>query len=112
LATALRHRFAHGRHFGAWRVADGQRRWWQIIAIAPAVPFLLVLRSGSRVLTSPRDRWPFLSVLPIVFSIAAAWAAGEAVGAVAGAGLPDARASNGARDNGCEAAPTHAAAVR
>jgi len=88
LRQALRHRFAHGRHFGAWRVADGQRRWWQIGAVAPAVPVLLLIRAGLRVVGSPADRWAFVTTMPIFLTVATAWALGEVVGAMSGAQLP------------------------
>lgn len=84
---ALRHRFAHGRHFGAWRVSTGQRSWWQIGLAAPVVPFLLALRAAGRVMSANARRWPFASALPVFLVIASAWAAGEAFGAVRGAGL-------------------------
>jgi hypothetical protein len=85
---AMRHRFAHGRHFGAWRVEEGLRRPWQVVAAAPLVPWLLGLRAASRVLVFPRHRWPLLTGAPVLLALAAAWAAGEAVGAVRGARLP------------------------
>jgi hypothetical protein len=87
-AHAMRHRFAHGRHFGAWRVEEGLRRPWQIVAAAPLVPWLLGLRAASRVFGFPRHRWPLLNGAPVLLALAAAWAAGEAVGAVRGARLP------------------------
>ena len=86
LRQALRHRFAHGRHFGAWRVADGQRRWWQIGAAA--VPLLLMIRAGLRVVGSPVDRWAFVTTIPIFLTVATAWALGEVVGAMSGPRLP------------------------
>lgn len=88
LRHAIRHRFAHGRHFGAWRVSTGQRAWWQIGLAAPAVPFLLALRASGRVMSSAGRRWHFVSAMPVFLVIASAWAAGEAFGAVRGAGLP------------------------
>lgn len=87
LGHAIRHRFAHGRHFGAWRVSAGQRCWWQIGLAAPVVPFLLALRAAGRVMRSTARRWHFVSALPMFLVIASAWAAGEAFGAVRGAGL-------------------------
>ncbi|MBK5298315.1 MAG: hypothetical protein JJE40_14250 [Vicinamibacteria bacterium] len=87
LRDAIRHRFAHGRHFGAWRVSEGQRSWWQIGLAAPVVPFLLALRAAGRVVNSTARRWHFVSALPAFLVIASAWAAGEAFGAVRGAGL-------------------------
>lgn len=82
LQTIARHRFAHGRHFGAGRVRGGVRRPWQIIAAAPLVPFVLAARAGARVLSTPRDRWRFLAATPWFALLAASWAAGEATGAL------------------------------
>jgi hypothetical protein len=88
LRDAIRHRFAHGRHFGAWRVSVGERSWSQIALAAPLVPFLLALRASGRVMSSAGRRWHFVSALPVFLVIASAWAAGEAFGALRGAGLP------------------------
>lgn len=83
---AIRHRFAHGRHFGDWRVSARQRPWWLIVLAAPLVPVLLSVRAFGRVKRS--DWWPLVSALPVFLAIASAWAAGEAVGATRGARLP------------------------
>ena len=91
MTDALRHRFAHGRHFGAWRVATQQRRAWEITAAAPFVPAVLAARAARRVAASPDDRWRYVAVLPIFLVIASAWAAGEALGAWRGANLPRVR---------------------
>lgn len=84
LGQALRHRLAHGRHFGAWRVAQGLRRRWQIVVASPAVPWLLAARVASRVLGSAEDSWRMLVAAPVVVLIASSWALGEALGAVGG----------------------------
>lgn len=81
---AIRHRFAHGRHFGHWRVSTRQRPWWMVVLTAPLVPFLLSGRAMGRVWRSPADRWPCISALPVLLAIASAWAPGEAFGAVRG----------------------------
>jgi hypothetical protein len=85
-ATILAHRFAHGRHFGAGRVRGGRRTAWQIVAAAPLVPVVLLGRVIRRI--RRRDAAHLASALPWFLVIAAAWAAGEAWGAVRGAGLP------------------------
>jgi hypothetical protein len=88
MTDALRHRVAHGRHFGAWRVATRQRRAWEITAAAPFVPAVLAARAAVRVAASPGDRWRYVAALPIILVIASAWAAGEVLGAWRGANLP------------------------
>jgi glycosyltransferase involved in cell wall biosynthesis len=85
IGTILRHRFAHARRFGAWRVGDGTRAAWQVVAAAPLVPLMLAGRTGSRVVRTARGRWRFVVSLPWFFLLASAWAAGEAWGAVSGA---------------------------
>jgi hypothetical protein len=85
LMTILRHRFAHGTHFGASRVAGGTRAVWQIVGAAPLVPFVLGLRAAARAMSRGEDRWPFLTALPYFLLLASAWAAGEARGAWRGA---------------------------
>lgn len=83
------HRFAHGRQFGASRVASGTRSVWVSVLLAPAVPFVLALRAGRRLLPVPRHRTRFVLALPALIGLAAAWAAGEALGALAGADSRD-----------------------
>ena len=85
--TIAAHRFHHGRHAGAWRVATGQRSLGLLIASAPAVPFALAARSWRRVRSIPAHRSRFLRALPVVLALATMWAAGEAVGAMTGAPL-------------------------
>ena len=85
--TIAAHRFHHGRHAGAWRVATGQRSLGLLIASAPAVPFALAARSWRRVRSIPAHRSRFLRALPVFLALATMWAAGEAVGAMTGAPL-------------------------
>lgn len=94
LVHSLRHRFAHGRHFGAWRVAEGIRRPWQVVAAAPLVPALLGGRAALHVLGTRSHRWPFVSATPALLLLAAAWSLGEAVGAACGGALPTAVVSD------------------
>jgi glycosyltransferase involved in cell wall biosynthesis len=82
-STIIRHRFAHGRHFGAGRVAGGTRRRWQVVAAAPLVPFVVASRAARRAWRADAAPWRFVAALPWFFVLAAAWAAGEARGALA-----------------------------
>ena len=81
-STIMRHRFAHGRHFGTSRVKGGTRRAWQILLAAPLVPFVLAARAGRRAFGGAAP-WRFAAAMPWFLALAAAWAAGEAVGAMA-----------------------------
>jgi hypothetical protein len=73
-------RFAHGRHSGAFRVAQGIRTRWQMVLGAPLVPGVLLVRVARRVAGVPAH-WPgFLSALGAFLVLATAWAAGEAIG--------------------------------
>jgi hypothetical protein len=80
-ASICRHRFAHGRLFGASRVAGGESRM-KIVLASPLVPFMLAVRIGRRVMRIARYRVRFLLVLPLILVLAACWAFGEAVGAM------------------------------
>jgi glycosyltransferase involved in cell wall biosynthesis len=83
LACIARHRFDHGRHFGAQRVAHGASAL-RVAAAAPLVPLVLALRAARRVLPARSYRTRFIASLPVFLALASAWAAGEAVGAVFG----------------------------
>lgn len=83
--TILAHRFHHGRHSGAWRVENGDRSRLLVIGAAPLVPFVLAARVWRRVSGLPEHRHRFRRCLPVFLALAASWAAGECVGAVAGA---------------------------
>ena len=84
-STIARHRFHHGRHAGAWRVATHERSRVAIVAVAPLVPAALAVRTWRRVRSAPAHRARFLRSLPAFLALAAMWAAGEAVGAMTGA---------------------------
>jgi hypothetical protein len=86
-APLARQRFAHGRHWGAWRVEQGVRSAWQVVIAAPLVPLVLGARIARRVLRRPSHRVRFVLSLPVVLALAAAWAAGEAVGALSVIGM-------------------------
>jgi hypothetical protein len=85
--SIARHRFDHGRHFGAKRVAHGASRL-RVAAAAPVVPFVLALRAARRVLPERGYRARFVAALPIFVVLASAWAAGEAVGALSAGRSP------------------------
>ncbi len=82
LGPFMRQRFAHGQHFGAWRVRGGGRRPWQIVAAAPLVPFVFLLRTARRVAGTRIGIGQLARCLGPFLSLAAAWAAGEASGAL------------------------------
>ena len=80
--TIVRHRFEHGRHFAGSRVRRRETSRWRIVAVSPLVPAVLALRAARRVLPFRTHRMRFLSALPVFTLLAAAWALGEAVGAL------------------------------
>ena len=79
----MRQRFAHGRHFGAWRAHVGGRASWKIVMAAPLVPFVFLLRTARRVMSRPGTLMRLVACAAPFLLLAAAWAAGEAVGALA-----------------------------
>ena len=82
--TILAHRFRHGRHAGAWRVAVGERSALAVVVASPLVPTILAARTWRRVCAFAHHRVRFLRALPVFVTLAASWALGEAVGALAG----------------------------
>jgi hypothetical protein len=82
LALMTRQRFAHGRHYGAWRVRQKLASVSRIVVAAPAVPMLLLARTAQRVMRGGSNLLGFFSVAPIIFWLATSWALGEAVGAL------------------------------
>lgn len=84
LSTILRHRFEHGRHFGAWRVGGGGESAARVVLPAPLVPFALLARAGRQAMRRAGHRRAFLGAAPAFLALATAWAAGEATGALAG----------------------------
>lgn len=82
LGAFLRQRFAHGRHFGAWRVRVGGRSPWRIAPACPLVPFVLLLRTARRLTGVPGAIAELgASIIPFLL-LAFAWAMGEAAGAL------------------------------
>ena len=82
--TIASHRFHHGRHAGAWRVSHRQRSVAAMVAAAPVVPFVLAARAWRHIQPASAHRRRFLQSFPIFLALAAAWAIGEAVGALSG----------------------------
>ena len=83
-ATICRHRFEHGRLFGAARVSERGESKARIILASPLVPFMLAVRIGRRLIRAGRYRMRYLVALPLVLPLAACWAFGEATGAMDG----------------------------
>jgi glycosyltransferase involved in cell wall biosynthesis len=82
-STILQHRFVHGRHHGEWRVRqDGEPRW-RVLLPAPLVPFVLLGRAARRTRAHRDQRRALLMGAAPFLVLSAAWAAGEAVGAMA-----------------------------
>jgi hypothetical protein len=81
LATMAARRFAHGRHSGAFRVRRGIRTRWQMVAGAPLVPVVLLVRVARRVARARGHVLRFVTSLGAFLVLAVAWAAGEAIGA-------------------------------
>ena len=84
LITFIGQRFAHGAHFGAWRVAAGGRRPWQVVVGAPFVPVILLLRKSATLRRMPGGLGKLASAVVPFLTLAAAWASGEAAGAMRG----------------------------
>jgi glycosyltransferase involved in cell wall biosynthesis len=80
LGTMAARRFAHGRHSGSFRVRSGIRTRWQMVLGAPLVPFVLLVRVATRVARAPGHMAGFASSVGAFLVLAAAWAAGEAIG--------------------------------
>jgi glycosyltransferase involved in cell wall biosynthesis len=80
VSVISRHRFAHGRHFGRWRVKLGARPW-KILLVSPLVPFALLARASRRVRRAEGDSLRLAACFPIFLWLAACWAAGEVAGA-------------------------------
>jgi glycosyltransferase involved in cell wall biosynthesis len=80
-------RFAYGRAYAGTRnefVSRGRRLYY--LVFSPALPALLVLRIGRRVLSRGRHLREFVRALPVVVTFMLAWAAGEFVGYAIGPG--------------------------
>lgn len=82
--TILRHRFVHGRHFGATRASAGGRARLRVLLPAPLVPFVLLARNARGAFAVPGYGRAFLTALPPFLALSCTWAAGEAFGALFG----------------------------
>jgi hypothetical protein len=80
LGTMAARRLAHGRHSGSFRVRSGVRTRWQMVLGAPLVPYVLFVRVARRVARAPGHAAGFISSMGAFLVLAAAWAAGEAIG--------------------------------
>ena len=78
----LRQRYRHARHYGGTRVRERHESPLKLLLSAPLVPLVLLARIGRRAWPGSRERIGFLRTLPWLLPLAAAWAVGEAHGAV------------------------------
>lgn len=79
----LRNRWEHGRQYGHDRAAGaGCLGRWALAARTPLVPAVLLARVGRRVFASGHHLGAFVAASPLLLAFYAAWAAGEAVGAL------------------------------
>ena len=81
LGSFMRQRFAHGQHFGGWRVRLGGRRPWQMAVAAPLVPLVFFGRTLGRVRGIRGKTSALLGAIVPFLALAGAWAAGEVSGA-------------------------------
>ncbi|MFN2602126.1 MAG: glycosyltransferase family 2 protein [Gemmatimonadaceae bacterium] len=81
LATISKHRFLHGRHFGAWRVARRRSDAARMIIGAPFVPLVLFQRIARRAWKPSVDRQRFISASPLILRLTTLWSLGELLGA-------------------------------
>jgi hypothetical protein len=81
LRERLRERFRHGRHSGAYRADTLGHGWRRAVLAAPLVPAVLALRVARRAARSGR-LGAALAGFPALLPLAAAWAIGEAAGAL------------------------------
>lgn len=85
LPSIARDRFAHGRWFGAERLAGRGTVERMIRGLAcPLVPAVLLGRAGRSLIRRRMQVGPWLGAMPSFLAISSAWAAGEAVGAWVG----------------------------
>lgn len=83
--STARRRFTHGRLFGASRTERGESSLGIAVA-SPFVPFVLFARATNRVWPHRQYRSKLIRSLPAFAMLSAAWALGEAVGAIGGSG--------------------------
>ena len=78
----LRQRYHHAKEFGRSRVERHGEWRLKLLLSAPLVPIRLVSRVAFRALSVSEKRRPFFGALPRLVLLSAAWAAGEATGAI------------------------------
>ena len=81
LGVISRHRFSHGMHSGRWRALETGVNPWRIVAAAPLVPFILLMRIVRRVQDANRKLALVAACSPLLLWLGACWACGEAAGA-------------------------------
>ena len=84
VSEMLANRFVHGSHFGAYRVSALRWPRWRAVAVTPLVPVVLIARILGRVRRGGQPLGSALALLPAMLPLLAAWAAGEARGAISG----------------------------
>lgn len=82
LGAILANRFEHGSHYGRFRVHHLQWPRWKAVAVAPAVPVVLLWRILRRVHQARRLDARDVLCLPLMMLMLMAWAAGECRGAL------------------------------
>lgn len=84
LSTFLHHRFRHGQQFARARIEQRTRSRASVLVGAPLLPWVFAWRAANRLVASREHLSRFAVSLPLFLLMASAWAAGEAVGALAG----------------------------
>ncbi len=84
LREMMSNRFVHGSHFGAYRVRALRWPRWRAVVVTPLVPFVLFGRILGRLRRVGQPMTQTLTLLPAMFTLLFAWAAGEARGALSG----------------------------
>jgi len=82
LGVISRQRFAHGKHYGRWRVVGHGVSIFRIVFALPLVPFVMLTRGARRVRAAGGSLRLFTLCSPIFLWLAACWAFGEAVGSI------------------------------
>jgi hypothetical protein len=85
LGALLGERFAWGRLFAYTRAREiGLGRRLVLTALAPVLPFVLLVRHCRTQLTKRRHVARFITASPVVLALLAAWSLGEAIGYLTG----------------------------
>ena len=87
LGGFIRRRYHYARSFAGQRFPTAERlRRWMFAAGTPLLPALVLCRMARQILPKRRHRRELLRALPSLVLFLAAWAVGEGVGYVCGAG--------------------------